>query len=219
MVGAKVNSKILEIWKGFKENRGEDMPMLYPAFKGGGILFVGCNPSKRKKAIIFAYDESNLEDLAKKVIENEEAYRGSGKDSYEAPFSNLSMKFSHADLFCYRMTTQGDFKTRILINPKEKRFRKESLNEFGKQQVELIREIIEEAKPAAIIVVNAFASDIIKEVFKEEVGEINRESGAYYWNKKIPLFFSGMLTAQRALDKHSRERLFWHVKKVLLGSL
>lgn len=32
---------------------------------------------------------------------------------------------------------------------------------------------------------------------------------------KIPLFFSGMLTGQRALDNGSFERLKWHIKKAV----
>ena len=33
--------------------------------------------------------------------------------------------------------------------------------------------------------------------------------------KSVPVFFSSMLTGQRALDKGSFERLKWHVKNVI----
>ena len=38
--------------------------------------------------------------------------------------------------------------------------------------------------------------------------------GTYRWEGK-PVFFSSMLSGQRALDKGSLERLQWHVKRTL----
>ena len=40
----------------------------------------------------------------------------------------------------------------------------------------------------------------------------NSKIDTYLFNKSIPMFFSGMLSGQRALDIGSYERLIWHIK-------
>lgn len=35
------------------------------------------------------------------------------------------------------------------------------------------------------------------------------------YDREIPLLFSSMISGQRALDKYSRDRLFWHLNKCL----
>jgi pseudouridine-5'-phosphate glycosidase len=70
-------------------------------------------------------------------------------------------------------------------------------------------------EPKVIVVSNAFVSNILQAeldiVFDETLGchFIDLKNKAY------PVFFTSMLTGQRALDKGSMMRLKWHIKRVL----
>jgi hypothetical protein len=99
--------------------------------------------------------------------------------------------------------------------------------DFIFQQLLISKEIIELSKPKVIIVNNSLArkylgfeknNDIdvwmgLKFKFDETIGTyrvVNNEN-----LKNTPIFFTSMLTGQRALDKGSLERLIWHIKFVL----
>jgi hypothetical protein len=65
------------------------------------------------------------------------------------------------------------------------------------------------------LVNNAYASDKIK-INKQQQLSFSKLFGTYKINlgdKQIPIFFSGMLGGQRALDKGSSERLQWHIQR------
>jgi hypothetical protein len=66
-----------------------------------------------------------------------------------------------------------------------------------------------------VLVANAFAAKIVK--MQLGLSKVD-EDGLYWWpigEQQVPIFFSGMLSGQRALDVHSRERLVWHMKLAL----
>ncbi len=75
--------------------------------------------------------------------------------------------------------------------------------------------------PKIIVVDNTLARTFLG---KDKVGEVDiwldyefkfdEEIGTYLWNN-IPVFFTSMLTGQRALDNGSFERLKWQVKRAL----
>ncbi len=117
-------------------------------------------------------------------------------------------------MFYFRETNQGETKKRIgYPNNKEKSI----LNKFALAQLDILKEIIIGINPKVIVVVNAFASDIINDygLFKINKNEFEMEGYDILEidNKNIPIIFSSMLTGQRALDNHSLRRLKWIIKK------
>jgi hypothetical protein len=76
-------------------------------------------------------------------------------------------------------------------------------------------EVIEESQPRGIVVVNAQASVLYKSnnhlAFDEHRGYYPQKLAG----RNVPVFLSGMLTGQRALDRFSFERLRWHIAKSL----
>ena len=167
-----------------------------------GIMFVGINPS---------YNE-NTGDKEKNIFYDPtfvNTYR------YFKEFVNISkeigLPWSHLDIAFVRETNQG------LIKDTNKKNAPLFL-EFLQKQYAISKEIIEMSKPAVIVVCNALASDWIRndqsieKYFDEDLGTYIIKNGEL---KGTPLFYSGMLTGQRALDKGSRERLIWHIKKAI----
>jgi hypothetical protein len=125
---------------------------------------------------------------------------------------------THLDLFYYRETSQNKFKKRIEF--KEKKDQSIELNKFAEEQLELFLYILEIIDPKVIVVANAFISKIIINKFKDKLNNVQLDSKEGFHrifvnNKKIPIFFSSMLTQQRALDLHSYERLVWHIKSAI----
>lgn len=179
-------------------------------------------------------------------------------------------RMKHIDLYYYRKTNQEDIK----------KFEKSHFD-FFREQRELSKEVIKWLNPEIILVANAYACEIFREIFlpiipikldmeiqpkkgaefienyilpisgkiqnkkikqekpfklnafqkKEIVSRVffdnffNKNNGAYELNfkgnqhKKTKVFFSGMLSGQRALDLGSFERLKWHMKAALNGKV
>ena len=112
--------------------------------------------------------------------------------------------WDHIDLFQFRETSQ---KRGLDLLARNDRFRSDQLDMFER--------VLKIASPKLIVVANAKASKILKG--RWQVGAVDAASGCHFHtvsNRPVPVFFSGMLTGRRALDVHSRERLFWHVRRV-----
>ena len=94
-------------------------------------------------------------------------------------------------------------------------FKNELSRDFFEQQLIISKEIIEMTKPKVIIVNNSLARDYFQfeTLFDKLIGTpriINNQV-----LEGTPVFFTSMLTGQRALDLGSYERLKWHIKQVL----
>ncbi len=89
---------------------------------------------------------------------------------------------------------------------------------FFQEQISIAYEVINSLEPKVVVVVNAKASDLILDSWKSKL-KYSENTG--YHNiilnngESIPIFFSGMLSGRRPLDKHSRKRLIWHIKRSL----
>lgn len=225
----EINNDLIVLWnKNFSAGIDVYAPMQYKKPKIGCITFVGMNPSFSKKGfkkILKGTDKQNLDvsefykwpisktfniDCAHK-IETWSLERHDFFAPHRTLAKNLSKEWEHLDLFAYRETNQNKIKPLII-----EKGSKYKLNEFGAKQFHLFLEILSLAKPSAIVVVNAFASNIYQEQRKLI---FNRELGYHQENlcgiKQIPIFFSGMITGGRALDTFSRERLFWQIDKAI----
>lgn len=169
----------------------------------GGIMFVGLNPSYNgntgERGNIF-YDPTFVTTYP-----------------YFREFVNISKEigipWSHLDLTFVRKTEQKFIKD-VMSN------KEHSFFQFLQEQYAIAKEIIVESRSAAIVVCNALASDWIRndqsfnKFFDEKLGTYRISGGVL---DGTPLFYSGMLTGQHALDRGSRERLVWHIKKVILN--
>lgn len=186
------------------------------------ILFIGINPSFNKEKGLGNNDFNNDNDG---FYNNDDCHID--RNSYFKKFREISKEvnsdWAHTDLLFFRETNQK-FVNQLL--------NLEIGKEFIKKQLEISKQIIIQAKPKVIIVSNALARDLMGIFIKgEENIEINEPSMKFKFkfdddlgthkiiNQKelenIPVFFTSMLTGQRALDLGSYKRLIWHIKYVL----
>lgn len=217
-----LNKRIIKIWnKHFKDEKVLT-PLFFWKFEKNPILFIGLNPSftekfskKYKKFLFWGGKRKDMDTYVDKVI----AIDSRAKSEYRIYFGRMidlskeiNIPFEHTDLFFYRETNQNNFKKMVFV---DKKFNK--LNDFGKDQITIAFDAISVVNPRVIIVNNAFASDIFKREWKRKLNFDNNK-GWYTIsvnNKKVPIFFSSMAGGQRALDRHTWQRLKWHIKKAL----
>ena len=229
MKNKKINNKIIKLWdKYFKDDVSVRAPIFYDTFNKNSLLFVGINPSSTLRGHKKFHQGTELEHvnpetyfLWKNVRENElviksciEAERKSineyryFKQMHDIA-KNLSVTMEHIDLFLYKMTNQSEFEKLIYTNGE--------LNEFAISQLKIFEDALSAVDPKVIVVANAFGSRLVKEYYKDKIS-YNKNKGWYTFsinNRIVPLFFSSMLSGQRSLDVHSRERLEWHIQKAL----
>ncbi len=163
------------------------------------ILFVGINPSMAKDAEIgnLFYEEEFLD-----------------KHQYFRPFINIASevdeRWSHIDLLFVRETNQKTVKN---LCDKNSDFRR-----FAIKQYEIAVEIIKRAVPKVIIINNTLARMFIEGKYGSHKFplEFDNTIGTYRISdgelSNTPLFFTSMLSGQRALDNGSKERLVWQIK-------
>ncbi len=166
------------------------------------ILFIGINPSfsekKTKVQESFFYSNHQQEEV----------------HQYFRKFQDIAAKtnieWSHIDLLYIRQTDQKIVKSIF----------KDSIgNEFMQRQLKISKAIIEKSKPKVIVVSNAYARDLFLEecklqtCFDDKIGTHRIVNNIHLDN--TPIFFTSMLTGQRALDNGSYDRLVWHINFVL----
>lgn len=183
------------------------------------ILFIGINPSFAKY--------SNREPKKYFLPLNQEAKTSDEGNvyTYFKRFVDITnrinkditpkINWSHMDLLFFRETKQDYINTLIKENEG---------TEFVSEQLKIAKKIILKSRPKLIVVSNTKARDFMKT--KNEIFSMgfNFEFDEVLGTEKIinepilnnvPVFFTSMLTGQRALDKGSYERLIWHIKFVL----
>lgn len=167
-----------------------------------GLLLVGINPS---------FDASFKGSCASVV-------RDSGNGGYQHPYFVKPKKlneeigisrFSHVDMFSVRSRPQHVVQD--IVNDADSQ-------EFVEEQLGLFRKIVNGASPRVIVVINAFASNLIRAGralgpldYDEDLGVDMYKIG----EKRVPVFYSGLLSGARVVDNGSFDRLIWHIKYVL----
>lgn len=225
MKNEKINSKIIALWnKYFQHDTEVYAPMFYDDFKQGGLLFVGMNLSFSESGFRTilrgtAYEHIDPASYFKwknisanpKLIDdciNVENHAYENYAYFNRPTEiakEVGLGWQHIDLFLYKETSQSDFAKRIMDGDK--------LNAFALDQIALFEEILEVINPQCVIVANAFGSELLRKYIKDDL-EWDASRGFHWFTrggKKIPMFFSSMLSGQRALDRWSYERLKWQV--------
>lgn len=202
--------KIEEIWEKYsyieETKRGYH---LQSEQEENSILFIGINPSKSKEDVIKGfYNKGKDED---------------NKNPYFQRFVDIAKKtglpWSHIDLFYIRETSQK--KMENLLKSKNLTI----FSDFLKEQLELSKEMIEMVNPKILVVSNTLARDLIRgkycniydfqyKIHFEERFGTEVITGENTNLKGVPVFFTSMLTGQRALDNGSYDRLVWHIKYV-----
>lgn len=123
-----------------------------------------------------------------------------------------SIPLAHHDLLFIRKTDQ-----KMVLKWKKEL---EKCNpDFFSKQLNLSKTIIEESEPQLIVVLNASARELFKELFNDDCNpSFCDKLGANIYTingNKTPVLFSGMLSGRRALDLGSQESLKWHIKYIL----
>lgn len=227
---SEANRKIIEIWRSHISSNlwPESLPKLWPLqyhpMEPGKLLFVGLNPSHNQNdndlfSIKIEYGAEPLSDLQAAVVlkrdEESMGLHGGKLHKYFSLFSQFDPEWNHIDLFAIRHTNQEDMVSALRLNEDI-----ELSSSFVREQIELTFALMEALRPPVVVVVNAFGSKIVKRYLTKQNPKfaLDDETG-FYWStlngRRVPFFFSGMLTGRRPLDTHSRERLIWHVRRAI----
>ncbi len=184
-------------------------------------LFIGINPSfndKKEKPLKEFYkimQEGGNHKYFKKFEEISLMINDDWKH-----FDRLHFDWTHFDVLFFRETNQKYIQNELLKTP-------EGIA-FLKNQLCISQKVICKAKPKIIVVSNTMAR-LFMGFEKNEITlenswmgfdfEFDEDLGTHkIINTKLagtPVFFTSMLTGQRALDNGSFKRLTWHIKLVL----
>lgn len=177
------------------------------------ILFVGINPSFNSKKGLANNDFNSANDG---FYSNTDGHID--QNPYFKKFIDISNKVEldwvHTDLLFFRETNQK-FVNLLLKNAIGKK--------FIQTQLEVSKQIIIQSKPKVIIVSNSLARDLMGTEKEHYMGfeiAFDSEMGTHKINnveelRNVPIFFTSMLTGQRALDNGSYARLVWHIQYAL----
>jgi hypothetical protein len=213
------------LWSKYKNSHFQDVLDRGYAYhydedeQGSDILYVGINPSfsEGSKNENFVFDRNSPHSYF-------EPFRSIKKELENEPYLLKDIKWTHLDVLVFRKTNQKYIDTL---------FQKDNGIHFVYEQVMIARERIIHIQPKVIVVSNTKAKELMgKNRFKpenqdEEVGvwmdfqfEFDMENGSHRITNVPELahthvFFSSMLSGQRALDLGSRERLVWQIGRTL----
>ncbi len=182
------------------------------------VLFVGINPSyTNNKHETTCYRKEDVESIS---------YFKSFNNIIEEIEQNdnitMNLIWTHLDLLVFRETQQSFIKSRLL--------RTEEGCQFVYKQLIISKQIIEYLNPKIIVVSNTAARHFLGKDKFERNGkkygvwlgydfEFDNDFGTdkIINNPKIKsyVFFTSMLSGQRALDKGSKQRLIWHIGNIL----
>lgn len=210
-VEEKFGIQITKIWnnekfKDFKIDRGF---VIQDNILKNSIMFVGINPSFSEKKSETHAEFCNIES------------EGKGHpyfSKFKEISSHVKHHWTHFDLLYFRETNQK------YIN---ELLRKPDGIKFISLQLEISKKVICEAKPKILIVSNATARDFMgfggkktKKVCMDFEFEFDEKLGTHKIVnhpelKDTLVFFTSMLTGQRALDNGSFARLKWHIHYIL----
>lgn len=206
--GKFTNPKIIEIF---------ERKFCYSETKQKKVLFVGLNPSYRENDNF----KNDLDNKSFDVFLCKE-------DSYYKKFHEINNEcgikdnWTYTDL-CYYRETEQSITNQIL---KEEPIGRD----FIWDQIQISKNIIEEINPKVMIVCNTMARRLLGKDKKQVKGKWINEWMNYTFKfddnigtdriidsnlNNVPVFFTSMLSGQRALDIGSLERLKWHIKQVL----
>ena len=221
------NDEVIKIWKTFYiKNNLQYVPSVLQYFKTNiEILFVGFNPSYDEKWHAKQFEKHN--ELKNSNFNSKNLFDWQGdlkgdqlntlkehekrhiEHPYFKQFDNVSSNhhWEHIDLFLFRETNQENGIKKIMKDKSE-----DELNDFGKAQIDLFKNLLLKVKPKLIVLCNAKVSHIIsKYFFPSKI----QPTSIDVWDENLKIIYASMLTGQRSMDIYSRERLKEQILKEL----
>ena len=236
-----IEEPIKNIWEKFSPLTKNIPPLSVSSVPDDSIIFIGINPSlSDSDRKILEKQETKKNDVGfyelpseDKGDDNDEKQHRYFKKFYEIN-KRLKIPIGHIDLLYIRETQQNNVKALL---------KKENGIAFIFEQLQVTRkvmdEIIAKSNPKAFVVNNTLARDFLGR-FKNEgrygddkhypkvENKIHWMNYCFDWDndlgtyvletkegRRIPFFFTSMLTGQRALDNGSFDRLIWHLDYVI----
>lgn len=213
-IESRFRDPLSELFKEYKETsdilkRGF---AISESIEGGSILFIGLNPS---------YTLDQEPEIPEEIFYQ---LKQRGNYSYFKKFEDISeytgTTWSHLDLLTIRETSQAKV-LELLKHDKGV--------EFIWKHLLITKQILEILDPRVIVVANTAArmflgKDVDEKGKNRWLGykfDFDKDIGTYRVANKhstlenVPVFFTSMLTGQRALDNGSFERLQWHIDWIL----
>jgi len=219
----KYHKEIVEVWNMGKNISDDDFQNIYnrgafmqDTLYTDSILFLGIGASwdeEKKKTCKIPDDDNNIQYETKEGREKHPYYDKMRKIANENEYFEC---WSSIDITLLRESSQKN------VEPFFKNY-----PEFMQAQFDLAAEMIIKIKPKIIVVNNAFVRDLFKpqqETKKHIESKFSFDFDTTLGTDRItapeelkdtPVFFTSMLSGQRALDNGSFERLKWHIKYVL----
>lgn len=173
-------------------------PYIHSGLKTNGLLFVGLNPSEDKI--------SQAKGTKPKILDESHRYYA----KFPEIAREVNLEWSHIDLLFFRQTKQKaveELCEKPILNSKS----------FIRDQLKLAKILIRHAEPRIIVVNNSLARKLLGYPNGDWLSmtfHFDESIGTYRCNN-VPVFFTSMLTGQRALDIGSLKRLKWHIRFVL----
>ena len=219
--------KIIKIWDKYQHiEHTKYTPLLYDApqdengnYIEGAIIFVGINPGfaeKDKANEVFHFSKNRIVNYAGIKYDLDTSDWAYFK-AFRNVMSELKNKYEntndwgHIDLSFFRETNQK--------RAEEYYYNKDpNVHGFIWDQLAISIELLKAIKPSVIVVCNAFACKLISNWYKGGLESTYNLKTGLYSMEGIPLLKAAMLSGQRAMDIGSRERLIWHISRVLKES-
>jgi len=172
------------------------------------ILFLGINPSFTKN--------SSSNDYKNIFYELPKDSKATFYTKMRELTEDININWTHFDILFIRETQQRNVRKLIRNN---------NYKNFIENHLKISKKIIESVQPKIIVVSNTLARDLMrikinnlgmnyKFIFDDHIGTeriINTRNSL----ENTPVFFTSMLSGQRALDIGSYNRLKWHIKNVI----
>ena len=226
-----LNNQITNLWNKFNvlfDDYYKEIMNRVPSYlpipeTKGKILFIGLNPAfqerkeNHKNFINYSFESDiSTEDIYYFTKINNDS-KDASSDHYYGKYFNILHNFArnlgedgfeHCDLFLMRETDSKIVKQMVESEG--------TLNEFGIEQLNILKIHIENLNPKVIIIPNAMASEYYKQIILQD-STIDDEKGVYYTeinNKKIPTILCGSWQYGR-LDKYTEAILVRHIKTAI----
>ena len=235
-----INNRILELWTNHViPKKGVRIPLLYSPIIKNTLLVVELNPSFDHDAVRQIFDQqnwgnSNINRLYRWTGWNSPGFEWAEREHLLGPrkygkyFGRINEvleqlkinteRIYHLALYPYRSSEYEDVEELFAEGGK--------YHAMKEPLMDIAAGIIRKAEPKIILVADdrasmTFINELGRELDLDPDSESPSPETGFHTvtvnNKKVPIFFSGMITDRGGVDKFSRERLVFLMKKALGG--
>ncbi len=227
-----LNNQITDLWNKFnvlfgdyhKEVMNRVPSYLNKPTSNNKILFIGLNPAfqdrkeTHKNFINYSFESDISTEAINYFTKINNDSKDVSSDHYYGKYFNILHNFAknlgedgfeHCDLFLMRETDSKMVKKMVENSDGV-------LNEFGKEQLNILKTHITNLNPKVIIIPNAMAAEYYRQMILQN-SNTDEEKGIYYSeinNKKIPTILCGSWQYGR-LDKYTEVILVRHIKTAM----